>query len=65
MIEADITIEDYFQILADSMKTAAEEELEEISPAQKQSHILAETWKLIEERQKAREKGRPEEETIE
>ena len=41
---------------------AAEEELEEIKPEQRQSYISAETWKLIEDRQKARGARKPAEE---
>ena len=40
---------------------AAEEELEEVHPEQKQSYIFAETWKLIEGRRRARERGQIEE----
>ena len=56
------SIDDYIANFTESIHKAAECTLGEISPEQRKSYISAETWKLIEERQQAREAEDPEKE---
>lgn len=56
------SIDDYIVNFTESLHKAAEGTLEDISPEQRKSYISADTWKLIEERQQAREAEDPENE---